>query len=44
MNERAELDLQHARDGEMHDLSLGAFRFIFILIAAASVLMLAGTL
>ena len=44
MNERAEIDLQHPPEGEMRDLSIGAFRFIAILIAAAGVLMLAGVL
>lgn len=44
MNERAEGDLQHSREGEMRDLSAGAFRFIAILVAAAGLLMLAGVL
>jgi hypothetical protein len=44
VNERAELDLLHPREGEMHDLSTGAFRFLSIFIAAAGVLMLAGVL
>ena len=44
MNERAEFDLSHPREDEMHDLSIGAFRFIAILIAAAAVLLLAGAL
>jgi hypothetical protein len=44
MTERVEFDVHHPREGEIHDLSLGAFRFISILIAAAGVLMLAGVL
>ena len=44
MNERAEIDLQHPHEGEIRDLSIGAFRFIAILIAAAGILMLAGVL
>lgn len=44
MNERTEFDLSRRREDEMHDLSIGAFRFIAILIAAAAILMLAGVL
>ena len=44
MTERVEFDVQHPRNGEIHDLSPGAFRFISILVAAAGVLMLAGVL
>jgi hypothetical protein len=44
MNERTEIDMNHPHKGEMRDLSIGAFRFIAILIAAAGVLMLAGVL
>jgi hypothetical protein len=42
MNE--ELDLMRPKAGEIHDLSLGSFRFISVLIFAAAVLMLAGAL
>jgi hypothetical protein len=44
MNEQAEGDMQHRHEGEMRDLSSGAFRFLSILFAAVAVLMIAGVL
>jgi hypothetical protein len=44
MNKRAEGDMQHPHESEMHDLSPGAFRFLAILIAAVGMLMIAGVL
>jgi hypothetical protein len=44
LDQDVELDLMRAKSGEVHDLSPGAFRFIFVLIVAAAALMVAGAL
>jgi len=44
MNDPAEIDMQRPHEGEMRDLSPGAFHFLAVLIAAAGVLMIAGVL
>jgi hypothetical protein len=37
-----ELDMMRAKDGELRDLSPGAFRFLAVLIVAAAVLLLSA--
>ena len=44
MQDNSERALMQPRNSEIHDLSLGAFRFVSILFAAALVLMIAGVL
>jgi hypothetical protein len=42
MQDKAERVLLQPHDGEIHDISLGTFRFLSVLFAAALVLMVAG--
>lgn len=42
--DKAERALLQPQDGEMHDISVGSFRFLSVLFAAAFVLMIAGIL
>ena len=44
MQDNSERTLMEPRESEIRDLSLGAFRFLFVLFAAALVLMIAGVL
>jgi len=42
MQDNSERGLMESRGSEIHDLSLGTFRFLWVLLAAAFVLMIAG--
>ena len=42
MQDNSERALMEPRGSEVHDLSLGTFRFLSVLFAAAFVLMIAG--
>ena len=42
MQDNSERTLMESRDSEIRDLSLGTFRFLSVLFAAALVLMIAG--
>lgn len=44
MKKPADPDMKQRPDGEMPDLSTGAFRFISVLLAATGILLLAGVL
>jgi hypothetical protein len=44
MQDNAERALLQPRESEMHDISLGTFRFLSVLLTAALVLMVAGIL
>ncbi len=44
MQDNSERALMEPREGEIHDLSLGAFRFVSLLFVVAFVLMIAGVL
>ena len=44
MQDKAERTLLQPHESEMHDISLGTFRFLSVLCAAALLLMIAGVL
>jgi len=44
MQDKAERALLQPQESEMHDISLGTFRFLSVLFAAVFLLMIAGVL
>ena len=44
MQDNGERDLMEPQRSEIHDLSLGTFRFLSVLFAAAFVLLIAGVI